>query len=305
MSYEALDDERASAMLLSEFDACTGFQAPVRALQAPCSAPQIHYVDESEVEPMLRSDELGSETRLAAELGAAADLDELTRLVGSVVHVLGFRRLAYLTVKTDVHGRIDRIYLLRNAFAPSLMQRMVRTGMLERNARLRTVLTSQLPQPWELKTSMRTSGAREFADEDRQFLHEMRENGFLSGLAFGLPISNTSMRSIVILASSRESVADWLTEDVIVQCLTFGSSLHQRCAAYLRAAQRQEAFGLLSPLHRQIVDLLVLGLTDKEIAARLDMSAHTVDYHLRHIKQRYGARDRSHLAFIAGSRDSR
>lgn len=305
MSYEALDDERASVLLPSEFDACTGFQAPVRTSQVPCCAPRIHYVDESAVEPMLRSDELGSETRLAAEFGAAADLGELTRLVGSVVHVLGFRRLAYLTVRTDAHGRVDRIYLLRNAFAPSLMQRMMSTGMLERNARLRTVLTSQLPQRWELKTLMRTSGASQFADEDRQLLHEMREKGFLSGLAFGLPISNTSMRSILILASQRESAADWLTEDVIVQCLTFGSSLHQRCAAYLRAAQRQEAFGLLSPLHQQILDWLVLGLTDKEIAARLDMSAHTVDYHLRQLKERYGARDRSHLAFIAGSRDWR
>ena len=302
MWYEVPDEERTGGLLPNDFDARTGHQAPAMASPpATCSAPRIHYVDEAELASLVRSDEVGSDTNVAAEFGAAANFAELARLVGSVVHILGFRRLAYLAVKTDARGRVDHVYLLRNAFWSGPTQRMLCTGMLERNASLRAVLTSYVPQCWELKTLRGGCGAGEFAEQDLQLIDEMHEQGLRSGLALGLPISDTSMRSIVILASPREAAADWSSEDIVIQCLTLVSSLHQRCAAYIRAAHRLEAFGSLSPQRQQIVDLLVRGLSDKEIAIRLNMSAHTVDYHLRHLKERYRALDRAHLAFIVGA----
>lgn len=300
MGYEVVVEERASGPLQSNFDACTERQAPTVASSATFSAPRIHYVDEAEVASLVRSDETARDTNLAAEFATAANFAELARLVGSVVHILGFQRLAYLAVRTDARGGVDHVYLLGNAFSWDLTQRMLCTGMLERNESLRAVLTSHVPQRWELKTLRGGCGAGEFAERDRQLIDEMRDQGLRSGLAFGLPISDTSMRSIVIVASPREA-ADWSTEDIVIQCLTLVSSLHQRCAAYMRAATRREAFGSLSPLRRQIVDLLVHGLSDKEIAIRLNISAHTVDYHLRHLKERYRALDRAHLAFIVGA----
>jgi len=38
---------------------------------------------------------------------------------------------------------------------------------------------------------------------------------------------------------------------------------------------------VLSPLQEQILDLLSRGMGDKQIAARMDISRHNVDYHLR------------------------
>jgi len=51
----------------------------------------------------------------------------------------------------------------------------------------------------------------------------------------------------------------------------------------------------LSPMQSQILDLLSRGMGDKQIAARLDMSRHNVDYHLRRLRKRFGARNRVQL----------
>ena len=51
----------------------------------------------------------------------------------------------------------------------------------------------------------------------------------------------------------------------------------------------------LSPMQAQILDLLSRGMGDKQIAARLDISRHNVDYHLRRLRKRFGARNRVQL----------
>lgn len=298
MSYKALDGECAG--VLSDPECSTGAAAdPVHAVVS--QTPRIRWVDEAQAASMIRCDEVGSETVFAAELGATRSRDERARLVRSVLHILGFQNLAYLTVGIDHRGAVDLAYVLRDYLSSNLIQRMLHTRFLERSVPLRAALTSHLPQRWELRTLMGGHRSREFIEQDRRLLDEMRENGLCSGLVFGLPIADTSMRSIVIFASSREAAGDWFTDSILVQSLALGLSVHQRCAAYVRAAQRSEALGSLSAAHRRIVDLLVLGLSDKEIALRLDMTSFNVDYHLRQLKERYGALNRSHLAFIAGS----
>ena len=52
-------------------------------------------------------------------------------------------------------------------------------------------------------------------------------------------------------------------------------------------------------MQREILRGLALGQSDKEIAYRLNLSAHTVDYHMRRLRQRFAVRNRVQLAHAA------
>ena len=52
----------------------------------------------------------------------------------------------------------------------------------------------------------------------------------------------------------------------------------------------------LTPREREVVELVAHGLEDREIAARLLMSVHTVRTHLRHVRAKTGPTNRVELA---------
>ncbi len=51
--------------------------------------------------------------------------------------------------------------------------------------------------------------------------------------------------------------------------------------------------------HVDVVQLVAIGMSNEEIAERLYISTHTVKRHLADMQQRYIARNRAHLVFIA------
>jgi DNA-binding NarL/FixJ family response regulator len=53
-------------------------------------------------------------------------------------------------------------------------------------------------------------------------------------------------------------------------------------------------------MQRQVLVGLASGLSDKDIAARLKTSAHNVDYHLRILRRKHDALNRTQLAYVAG-----
>lgn len=64
--------------------------------------------------------------------------------------------------------------------------------------------------------------------------------------------------------------------------------------------RRRRAPGELTPAERQIVELALGGLSNKEIAGRLVVSVHTVERHLSHVYAKLGVRSRTQLASRLG-----
>ncbi len=52
-------------------------------------------------------------------------------------------------------------------------------------------------------------------------------------------------------------------------------------------------------MQRDILACLAQGLSDKEIARRMDMSIFNVDYHMRRLRSHFGVRNRVQLAAAA------
>jgi len=69
-------------------------------------------------------------------------------------------------------------------------------------------------------------------------------------------------------------------------------------AALSVAAAMQEIDPLLSPRERDVLALLVEGLSDREIADRLTISARTVHSHIASARAKLQARSRTHLAVL-------
>jgi DNA-binding NarL/FixJ family response regulator len=75
--------------------------------------------------------------------------------------------------------------------------------------------------------------------------------------------------------------------------------LAERCASLLArpAPDRLAPLGL-TPREREILDLVALGLSNRDIAAQLVVSHRTVEKHVESLLRKTGARSRTQLAAI-------
>jgi DNA-binding NarL/FixJ family response regulator len=109
------------------------------------------------------------------------------------------------------------------------------------------------------------------------------------------------------LSAARET----LGEDAFQAAWAEGSTLSlEEAVAYARRARGSRdrpatGWGSLTPTEQEVVGLVVEGLTNPEIGARLFMSRATVKTHLSHIYAKLGVANRTELATLAGSRSGR
>ncbi|UCF32762.1 MAG: response regulator transcription factor [Phycisphaerales bacterium] len=75
--------------------------------------------------------------------------------------------------------------------------------------------------------------------------------------------------------------------DRIQRAVQMDRKAHQDCADRAEATAR---LATLTPRERDVLDLVVAGLLNKEIAAKLSLSPRTVEAHRAHIMEKMGAR---------------
>lgn len=260
---------------------------------------EIRYIDELDVAPLVHTDETADATFIAAELGAARSTEERVRMIRGILNIMGFSGLGYAALKLDAHRQPEYAYLLRNYLPTDLLPQLLEGGYLLRDPHMRRAFESSRPHVWDMRSLVNASRKDGIDPPLRRFFDGMRENGLASGLAFSLPIARTSLRALILFAGP-PAHCEWITDSVIAQALGLGLSLHQRCAAHVQAICRQDNANDLSQLQQRILGAVVVGMPDKAIAARLNTTVHNVDYHLRQLREKFGARNRSQLAYLAG-----
>jgi DNA-binding CsgD family transcriptional regulator len=154
---------------------------------------------------------------------------------------------------------------------------------VERDPRLAPALRSCLPVFWS-------------ADD---FQLGVPLGRFASGATLALAGPAAGERSVVLLLSQRAHSGRDIDDASFGRVLVLGLGVHDRHTRHraepVAADRRPAAASGLSARQRDVLRCLAVGLADKQIADRLDMSLHTVDYHMRQLRKRFGARNRLQL----------
>lgn len=108
----------------------------------------------------------------------------------------------------------------------------------------------------------------------------------------------------VVVEAMRHGAFDYLTKPVSVKdllerlhlALEFDATTRTRL---LEHHQAQERFGTLTPREAELLSLIVSGLSNKEAAARMDLSVRTVEIHRASVMRKMDARNTAHLVRIA------
>ncbi|HWP19231.1 MAG TPA: LuxR family transcriptional regulator [Burkholderiaceae bacterium] len=236
---------------------------------------------------------------LVTDLLEAGSAEERERLVRAMLHAIGFEWLAYGTVVQLRGQSVPRTFFTSYAH-PGWTQRYFRERYHEIDPRHQDAPCSSLPLVWDLQDVGAGAQARAGALRVRRFLDDFRDSGIRSGVFFSLasPV-HPHERTVISLMSSSPN-RRWIVESVLGQALTLGLSLHEFLSRQLPPHTPQHpATAHLSPLQRDILDCLIRGQSDKEIASRLHLSLHKVDYHLRQLRRRFAVRNRVQLVNAA------
>lgn len=210
---------------------------------------------------------------LAAEDDAAAHRDTVL----SLVRANGFDAMGYGRLRGDNRGAWSwhaQACYGEATFAP--------VEDVASDVRLGPALRSCLPVFW--------------SDDDVRGTHP-------SGATLALAGPGAGERSVVVLLSRRRHSGRDIDDAAFGRVLVLGLGVHDHHTRHrTTVADRRPASPALTDLSERQQDVLRClagGLADKQIADRLDMSLHAVDYHMRQLRKRFGARNRVQLTQLS------
>lgn len=164
--------------------------------------------------------------------------------------------------------------------------------------RIELALATPLPAAWDV--SALEAGCR--AAGGHGVLARLRAAGARSGVSLAVHDANATLRVVSLSAGTRGCA--WITDAIAGQAALIallvggaGPARHEVVDA-ADAEPPEPGFDDLSDTQWNVLECVREGLPDKLIADRLGMSPHNVDYHLRRLRQRFGARNRVQLARV-------
>lgn len=269
-----------------------------RSSHSVAHGAQIVRFREADMQRYVSKEELGADTHIASELGAAVTADEKSRLLRSMIRAIGFDSMRYFAVRLSPSGEAERIYLMESYLSPP-HSLFFDDGHYLNDERFKALMASPLPCVWDIQQLVRLWRSGPGPSSYRDWLTLLHTDGKISGMAFSMRVPGSSLCAVVSL-SAYNADASWISDSVLVQAITLGLSVQQRCSAYVRAIDQDVSGGALSELQRRVLALVADGLSDKEIAGRLDMTLYNVDYQLRRLREIFGVTNRARLAYMAG-----
>jgi DNA-binding CsgD family transcriptional regulator len=275
-------------------------QSPPRLFpeDAALPRPSAFLFDEACITATERADRPFIDSRLVEELLAAGTPHGRERIVRSVLGMMGFDALAYATL--DLTGGSKRwINFFESYVSRTWLACYLARGYEEIDPRLEAACRDAAPCVWDLDSLAAIRPSPLNAQTYRTFLFDLDAHGVRSGLIFGIGAAAGASRVVVSMSSSSRK-RERIGGAIVAQALVLGLALHEflRCSGRPLGSDKPRA--RMSPVEMEIVGALAAGLSDKEIAQRLLTTHHNVDYHLRSIRRKLGAANRSHLAYLAG-----
>jgi DNA-binding CsgD family transcriptional regulator len=271
--------------------AARSLTAPGPCLVHPPAAESTWFYGEADLQRTQTTVAEGVPALMKTLLEAATPLEREQR-VWHALRALGFEWMGCANLRQ--HRGEWRPHSVMTTYAPPAWVQQYRSSHpQEVDSRLQQLLRSCLPLTWDLAT---------LSDSSPRLVQELADGGVHSGVSLRLSVNGAHAAdelAVVSLMSSREG-RGWIDDERLGQALTFLLCWHEFLSRHVQPL-RQEATPHhdLSAMQRRILGCLQQGQSDKEIAYRLELSSHAVDYHMRQLRRRFSARNRVQLVNAA------
>ncbi|MCA8243662.1 helix-turn-helix transcriptional regulator [Burkholderia sp. AU32262] len=212
---------------------------------------------------------------------------------------IGFSTLGYGAYEM-IGRRILRAHLLRDLAPATFMQPFIEGMLYDSDPRFAQVRQSGFPVAWrldEIEAAAHGSGDRKVL----ALAGHLRAHAMNSGVIFSLSAPRLDLRVAVNLTSETHGT-EWIDDRVIGGALSVSLAVHRVALPFLEArVARMRGFALADE-QQQVLDRLVHGLSDQEIASALRTSLHKVGHHIRSLEKLFNVQNRAQLAYLAARR---
>lgn len=266
--------------------------------QASVGSPPLQLYSEEQLLLPETSERRERMPGIVTDLLDAEGVDARKRLVRGMLHAIGFEWLGYGTF-SQVRGQAQPLSFFASYAEPDWLQRYFSERYYEVDTRHQAAPASSLPLLWDA-TQLDAQADQDLTTHRRRFLDDFRASGIRSGLFLRLASPLQANERTVISLMSALPTRRWITDGVIGQALMLSLSLHEYLSRHARLpVATVTARCEMSTTQQHVLQHLLHGRSDKEIAYRLQLSAHTIDYHMRQLRRRFAARNRVQLVKAA------
>jgi DNA-binding CsgD family transcriptional regulator len=269
-----------------------------RAISDDRESLEVVWYGEQDVTLELHAERDCAMSHIAAELIGAPTYADRVQIIRGILGIIGFSTLEYSTLRLR-DGRPERACLLKNYASARSQAGYFRKRYYEIDPRAPLERSDGAPIVWNLKDLCARALRRHHDPRVTQLLRDMQAERMFSGIMFGIPYPRSGLYSLISLTST-DARQGWISSDTVGQSLALGLALHRVASGYARALAAQAKLPNPAGMQRKILSCLVNGMSNHEIASRLNMTPHNVDIYLSVLEERYCVSNRAQLAFIAG-----
>lgn len=235
---------------------------------------------------------------LLLQLLAAEHAMARREIVAGLLHDLGFASLTYGRIGMVRGEPVPTAFCVAHGDGDWVRRYFARRYHVI-DPRLASALRSTLPCPWSVKGLLAGAEPGRRGDDLRQFAEALTRADMPAGVMFAMPGPGADERSVVSLVARKDQGAP-ATDAQMARVVMLAMCLHEFYTRYVNWPREEPGPApTLSDRQDQILQGLARGLTDREIAQALDLTMHGVDYHLRRLRERFGARNRVELVQAA------
>ncbi|ASL49009.1 hypothetical protein bAD24_p01580 (plasmid) [Burkholderia sp. AD24] len=211
----------------------------------------------------------------------------------------GFGTLNY-TAFEMIGRRVLRAYVLRDFAPASFVEPYMHDLLYEADPRIVAARQTGFPVAWRVDRFLReidTGSDRRMA----KLSAGLRAHGMNSGVIFGLSAPRADLRVAVNLTSEAGDT-DWIDDRVMGAALAVCLTVHRFAQPYIEARAQGARRVELGDEAQSVLERLVTGLSDQEIATVLSLSLHKVSHHVKTLQKNFNVENRAQLAYMAARR---
>ena len=208
----------------------------------------------------------------------------------------GFATLTYIAFET-IGRRILRAYLMREMSNVLFTTSYLKDRYFEYDPRLGALRKTGLPIIWEVEQLEKDVDVNDL--RVRRLAQALRAQAMNCGLLLNLSAPQADLR-IAISMTSEAHDTRWIDDRVLGCALAVSLHVHRLVQPYVEARARHAREVALSACQIAVLERLVKGLSDNEIAEALATPLHRISYHVKALQRRFNVENRAQLAYVAG-----